>query len=156
MRNPLLSLLAVAGSGIALAPAAVAHHSQSEFDSRLAVNIEGKVSKLDWRSPHARLIVDVVNAKGETEQWDFELASPTTLMRRGWTRNSLQVGDKVAVTGARARNFPLIAYARSIRDGAGKPLFTGVTEIYEPESLIPKPPAPAAPNGAAPKAPEKK
>jgi hypothetical protein len=149
MRNRLLSLLAMAGSGIALAPVAVAHHSQSEFDSRLVVNIEGKVARLDWRSPHARLIVDVVNAKGETEQWDFELPSPTTMMRRGWTRNSLQPGDKVTVNASRARNFPLIGYARSIKDAGGKPMFTGVTEIYEPESLIPKPAAPAAGPGPA-------
>jgi hypothetical protein len=150
MRIRLFGLLAMVSTGLALAPVAVAHHSQSEFDFRQVVNIEGKVSRLDWRSPHARLIVDVVNASGETEQWDFELPSPTTLMRRGWTRNSLKPGDKVAVNGARARNFPLIGYARSVKDAGGKPLFTGITEIHEPESLMPKPPAPAAGSGPAP------
>ena len=29
--------------------------------------------------------------------WEFELGSPNTLMRSGWTRNSLKVGDEVIV-----------------------------------------------------------
>jgi hypothetical protein len=132
--------LAFAGISLALGTAALAHHSQSEFDFRLNVEVEGKVTRLEWKSPHARLYVDVVNKDGVTENWNFELASPTTLMRRGWKRDSLKPGEQVKVTGARARNFPTIAYARSIRDGSGKPLFTGVTKIYEPEPVA----APAA------------
>lgn len=147
-------LLAIAGAGVLLAHAAQGHHSQSEFDFRLGVDVEGKVTKLDWRSPHARLYVDVVDDKGQTVSWDFELPSPTTLMRRGWKRDSLKPGETVKVTGARARNFPNIAYARTVRDAAGKPLFTGVTEIHEPEptSAPASPPSvPATP--AAPAAP---
>ena len=115
-----------------------AHHSQSEFDFKQIVDIEGKVSRVDWRSPHARLYVDVLNEKGETVTWDFELPSPTTLMRRGWKRDSLKFGDHVKVNGARARNFPNIGYARTIKTADGKALFTGVTQIYEPESALPK------------------
>ena len=128
--------LLLAGAGLALAlPAAVsAHHSQSEFDFNAIVTVEGNVTELSWKSPHARLYVDVVNEKGEVENWNFELPSPTTLMRRGWTRKSLQPGDKVTVTAARARDFPTIAYARSIRDGNGEPMFTGVTEVVEPQA----------------------
>jgi DNA/RNA endonuclease YhcR with UshA esterase domain len=116
-----------------VAGAAVAHHSQSEFDFKNKVQVEGKVTQLDWRSPHARLYLDVVNAEGETENWDFELPSPTTLMRRGWTRQAMKPGDHVTVTGVRARNFPTIGYAVTIRDAKGQALFTGNTQIYEPE-----------------------
>src|SRR5215469_15959785 len=130
MLNRLSRWLTIAA--LALAPAAWAHHSQSEFDSRLIVEVEGKVTRLDWRSPHARLYVDVVDEKGEVVSWDFELPSPVTLMRRGWKRDSLKPGDHVKVKGARARNFPTIAYANTIRDASGNPLFTGVTQIYEP------------------------
>lgn len=140
MSKPMLALVVAATSlGLGLGGAVLAHHSQSEFDFRMPVTIEGQVARVDWRSPHARLYVDAVNSKGETEHWDFELPSPTTLMRRGWKRDSLKPGDKVTVNGARARNFPTIGYARSIRDAAGNPLFTGVTEIHEPETTIPKP-----------------
>lgn len=136
-----LRLLAAAGMTLMLGGVALAHHSQSEFDFKLNVDVEGKVTKLEWKSPHARLYVDVVNKEGKTENWNFELPSPTTLMRRGWTRNSIKTGDFVKVNAARARNFPTIAYARNIKDKDGKPFFTGVTQIYEPEPVE----VPAAP-----------
>jgi len=119
---------------LALVAAASAHHSQSEFDLRGKVDVEGTVTKVDWRSPHAWIYVDVTDDKGQKVNWSFELPSPTTLMRRGWTRDSLKPGDRVKVAGAPARNHPAIAIATSIRDGNGKPLFTGTTQIYEPEA----------------------
>jgi len=125
-----ISRLLIAAT-LALVPPAWAHHSQSEFDSKLVAEVEGKVTQLDWRSPHARLYVDVVDEKGKVVTWNFELPSPVTLMRRGWKRTSLKPGDHVKVKASRARNFPTIAYANVIRDANGNPLFTGVTKIYE-------------------------
>jgi hypothetical protein len=118
---------------LALVPAAWAHHSQSEYDLRGKVEVEGTVTKVEWRSPHAWVYLDVTNDKGEKVNWSFELPSPVTLMRRGWTRDSLKPGDRVKVAGAPAKNFPAIAIANSIRDGNDKPLFTGITKTYEPE-----------------------
>jgi len=119
---------------LALAPTAWAHHSQSEFDLRAKVEVEGTVTKVDWRSPHAWVYVDVTDDKGQKVNWSFELPSPTTLMRRGWARDSLKPGDRIRVAGAPARNHPAIAIATSIKDGNGKPFFTGTTPIVEPES----------------------
>ena len=129
----------VAGLVFAMASAAWAHHSQSEFDFNSVVEVEGNVTTLDWRSPHARLYVDVIDGQGKVANWNFEMPSPMTLMRRGWKRNSLKPGDHVTVKGARARHFPDIAYLIVIRDATGKPLFTGVTQIYEPDSEPKKP-----------------
>jgi hypothetical protein len=77
--------------------------------------------------------VDVINDKGEKVNWHFELPSPNTLMRRGWTRDSLKFGDHVKVTGSPARNYADIAVATTVKDGNGKALFTGITDVYEPE-----------------------
>jgi DNA/RNA endonuclease YhcR with UshA esterase domain len=134
MNSRPFSLLMLVGVSLAVAPAVRAHHSQSEFDLRAKIEVEGTVTKLEWKSPHGRLYLDVKNAKGEIENWNFELPSPNTLMRRGWTRDTLKTGDHVTVGGAPARNFPTIAIATSIKDASGKPLFTGTTQIYEPES----------------------
>jgi hypothetical protein len=119
---------------LALVPGARAHHSQSEYDLRGKVEVEGTVTKVEWRSPHAWIYVDVVDDKGQKVNWSFELPSPTTLMRRGWTRDSLKPGDRIKVAGAPARNFPAIAIANSIKDSSGKAFFTGVTQIYEPDA----------------------
>lgn len=119
---------------LALVPGVSAHHSQSEYDLRAKVDVAGVVTRVDWRSPHAWVYVDVTNDKGEKVNWGFELPSPTTLMRRGWTRDSLKPGDRVSVSAAPARNFPAIAIANFIRDGNGKAVFTGTTQIHEPEA----------------------
>ena len=134
MKKRLLSPLSLCRLCVALAPAAWAHHSQSEYDSRAKVDVEGTVTQLEWKSPHAWVYMDVTNDKGEKVNWSFELPSPVTLMRRGWTRDSLKPGDRITVSGARAKNFPTIAIANTIRDASGKPVFTGVTKIYEPEA----------------------
>ena len=126
-------LAACAGLWLALSPAVWAHHSQSEYDLRGKVEVEGAVTKVEWRSPHAWIYVDVTSDKGETVNWSFELPSPVTLMRRGWTRDSVKPGDRVKVTAAPAKNFPTIAIANFIRDDKGKPLFTGTTQIYDVE-----------------------
>jgi hypothetical protein len=57
--------------------------------------------------------------------WDFELPSPVTLMRRGWPRTALAVGDKVTVTGAPAREHERIAIATGVVDASGRRLFSG-------------------------------
>lgn len=119
------------GAALAFAPAAQSHHSQSEFDLRSTVAIEGTVTKVEWKSPHARLYVDVKDENGEVVSWDLELPSPNTLMRRGWKRDSLKPGDYVQVAASPARNFPAIGIATSIKDGDGKPLFTGTTPVYD-------------------------
>ena len=132
MNHRLSHLSVFVGLCLALAPAAWAHHSQSEYDLRAKVEVEGTVTKVEWRSPHVWVYVDVTGDKGQQVNWSFELPSPVTLMRRGWTRDSLKPGDRVTVSGAPARNFPAIAIANSIRDGNGKPMFTGTTQVYEP------------------------
>jgi hypothetical protein len=119
---------------LAMVSVAWAHHSQSEYDLRSKVEVEGTVTKVEWKSPHVWVYVDVTDAKGQKVNWSFELPSPVTLMRRGWTRDSLKVGEHIKVGGAPAKNFPVIAIANSIRDSSGKPLFTGTTQVYDPEA----------------------
>jgi hypothetical protein len=113
---------------IALASVTSAHHSQSEYELRAKVEVEGTVTEVQWRSPHAWIQVDVVDAKGQKVNWSFELPSPVTLMRRGWTRDSLKPGDRITISGAPAREHPATAIAKSIKDASGKPLFTGITQ----------------------------
>jgi hypothetical protein len=123
---------AIIGLCLTMAPAAWAHHSQSEYDLRAKVDVAGTVTKVEWKSPHVWVYVDVNDDRGQAVNWSFELPSPVTLMRRGWTRDSLKAGDRVSVSGAPARNFPTIAIANSIKDSTGKAMFTGTTQVNEP------------------------
>ena len=108
-----------------------AHHSQSEFNSAETVELEGVVTELVWKSPHAWIYMDVLGEVGEVVNWGFELPSPTTLMRRGWSRKSLLPGDQITVTGAPARNHAGIGLARTVRDAEGNGVFTGITDVNE-------------------------
>jgi hypothetical protein len=84
---------------------AAAHHSfRTEFDSNQPIEVTGTVTKVEWMNPHARFYVDVEQDDGTVVNWDFELASPNILFRRGWRKDSVVPGDKVTVRAFRARH----------------------------------------------------
>ena len=89
-----------------LVASTVAHHSISaEFDSSKSVTLSGIVSNVDWMNPHTYVFVDVNDpTAGKLRTWACELASPTELARRGFTRGSLKVGMSVRVIGTRAKD----------------------------------------------------
>jgi Family of unknown function (DUF6152) len=115
---------AITAVSVLLAFPAAAHHSGAAFDRNLPVEVSGTVAQVDWLSPHARLHVAVKDEAGASIAWDFELPSPVTLMRRGWARTALKIGDPVTVTGIRARDFPHIAIATGVTDANGRRLFS--------------------------------
>ena len=121
----LFALAAIIGLISAAVPA-VAHHSfAAEFDRAKPVTITGKVTKVEWANPHARFYIDAKDDKGTVNNWDFELSSPNGLMRRGWTRNSLKIGDTITVTGWAAKNAPHVANASAVTLSDGKKVFAG-------------------------------
>jgi uncharacterized protein DUF6152 len=74
-----------------------AHHSFAAFDITAQKTITGTVHKVDWTNPHIWLWIDVPNDKGSADTYGFEGMSPNFLARRGWTRTTLKVGDKITV-----------------------------------------------------------
>ena len=115
-----------AGLGLAMASTlALSHHSfRAEFDSNQPVEVTGTVTKVEWTNPHARFYVDVEQENGEVVNWDFELASPNSLFRRGWSRHSLNPGDVVTVKAVRARNAPHVANTTSVTLSNGERVFS--------------------------------
>jgi hypothetical protein len=131
--KPVWLLSALAAGTMLAAGAASAHHSfAAEFDRALPITVTGTVTKVEWMNPHARFYVDAKDEAGKTVNWDFELASPNGLMRRGWNRNSMKIGDTVTVTGHRAKNNPLVGNASTVTMADGKRLFAGSSIENEP------------------------
>ena len=92
-----------------------AHHSFSAvFDDQAPVKLQGTVTKLEWMNPHIWFYIDVKNERDGVAKWQCEGANPNTLLRQGWTRDSLKVGAMVDVEGWRARNGTNTCNARSV------------------------------------------
>lgn len=113
------------------APAVVAHHSfAAEFDASKSFKLTGLVTKVEWQNPHTFFYIDVTDAAtAKVTNWAMELGSPNGLMRAGWTRNTLKVGDIVAVEGSLARSGEPLGNARVvILSSTGKRLFAASSE----------------------------
>jgi hypothetical protein len=120
----------LAGIGLAVTPL-VAHHAfTAQYDADQPVEFTGIVAKVEWMNPHAYFYVNVEDeATGELIYWAAEMGSPTSLMRRGWNRNSMKIGDVVTVEGSRAKDGSALMNARSIvLSNSGRRLFAGSSE----------------------------
>ena len=110
-----------------------AHHSFSgEFDANKPVKLTGTVTKIEWMNPHAYFFIDVKDEQtGNTINWAIELGSPNGLVRLGWSRNAMKIGDMVVVEGSLGRVKPNLANARSVTlSSTGQKLGAASSETY--------------------------
>lgn len=97
---------------MALGGTLAAHHSfDAEYDSGKPITITGVVTKLDWANPHAYVYLDSKTAGGEVKRYRIEMGPPYALVRGGWKRDTLKIGDTVTVENA--------ALAKDGSDSAG-------------------------------------
>ena len=114
MRVGLMALVAGV-SVVAAVPLVHAHHSfAAEFDANKPVTLTGAVTSVEWMNPHAYFYMDVKDEMGKLANWALEMGSINGLMRAGWTRNTLKVGDVVTVEGGRDKNGKNLANARVV------------------------------------------
>jgi len=77
-----------------------AHHSYAaEFDRNNPTTIEGIVTEVWFRNPHVRYYINVVDENGEEAIWDTRGLSPVKLVRQGWTKDTIKVGDRITMHG---------------------------------------------------------
>jgi hypothetical protein len=109
-------------------PAAAHHSASAEFDLTKKIKITGALSKLDWVNPHTIFYMEVTE-NGNKATWSWELPSPNQLMRAGWTRNSMKLGDVITVEGIHARDGSNHGMAMAVTmTSTGKQLFAGKAE----------------------------
>ena len=76
-----------------------AHHSFfAEFSSQMG-EVEGEVVEIFYQNPHAHYYIKTINADGEEEIWDAHGQNIRRMLRFGWKRNTLKLGDKVKIMG---------------------------------------------------------
>jgi hypothetical protein len=104
----------------------LAHHSfAAEYDANKPIKITGVVTKMEWMNPHARFYVDVKGSDGKMTSWNFELGAIPVLLKQGWRKDSLKVGDQVTVEGSLAKDGSKSANARSVLLADGHRVFAG-------------------------------
>jgi len=121
----LSALASVALLTVAAAPLAAHHSFAAEYDANKPVTLHGSVTRVEWTNPHARFYIDVKESDGSVTSWNLELASPNVLVRQGWTRSSLKIGDEITVSGSMAKDGSKMANARNVTLASGKRVFAG-------------------------------
>ena len=119
---------------LTMASAAVqAHHSfAAEFDANQPVTLKGTVVRMDWINPHSWIHLDVKNTDGSVTRWMVEGGTPNTLVRRGFTKASLQPGTEITVEGFRAKNGANRANGADLILPDGRRLFMGSSGTGSP------------------------
>ena len=110
---------------LAAMPLAAHYAFAVEFDAKKPVKLKGIVTKMEWINPHAWIHIDVKKADGSVEEWMIEAGTPNTLLRRGFTKDSLKVGTEVVVDGYQSKDGSLRANGRDITLPNGQTLFLG-------------------------------
>jgi len=103
-RSLVRSVLAIAAV-LAMSAAVRAHHSFSAaFDENNPVSVTGVMAEIRIENPHSWFFVNVTDETGKVTRWGFEGNTPTSLLRAGYKRDAVKVGDKVTIKGSRARD----------------------------------------------------
>jgi hydrogenase maturation factor len=129
-RSFALASMMAAGVGVATLIAgawpAMAHHSFIIYEATRKMTLEGTVKSFQWTNPHCEIVILALPPDGAAAQeWTIETAGPGVLTRAGWTRQSLNIGDRVRVEFS------------PLRDGSHGGGLTSVTLIDTGQILVP-------------------
>ena len=115
-------------------PRAHAHHAfAAEFDANQPITLRGTVTRVEWINPHTWIHIDVKDTDGKVVEWMIEGGTPNTLLRRGFTKNSLKAGTELTVEGYRAKDGTNRANGRDLILPTGQRLFLGSAGTGAPE-----------------------
>jgi Family of unknown function (DUF6152) len=129
MKGAALALLLI----LAARPVSAHHAFAAEFDAKKPVKLRGTVTKMEWINPHAWIHIDVKKSDGSVEEWMIEAGTPNTLLRRGFTKDSLKAGTEVFVDGYQSKDGSLRANGRDITLPNGQTLFLGSSAPDAPD-----------------------
>jgi hypothetical protein len=120
-KNGLSISLAAAALALISVPA-LAHHGNAAYDEKNPITIKGTVTEFAWTNPHVQIYLDVKDDKGNVAHWSVETFSPGKLVRAGWTKESVKVGDVVSINLVPARNGAPVGFLHKLVLPNGKVL----------------------------------
>ncbi len=108
-----------------------AHHGGAVYDEDQSLTVRGAVTKFEFINPHVLIYIAVTDEEGNVVEWSGELTSPNRLarMERGstaaWSKDILQPGDEITLSGNPARNGAPSLRLRTVIDSHGVALVGG-------------------------------
>lgn len=135
IRAPLnIILVASAMLAVLAIPGARAHHAfGAEFDPNRPLVLRGPITKVQWVNPHAWIHMEVTNEDGTKEEWMVEGGTPNTLLRRGLTKQTLQIGTVIVVDGYQSKDRSRRANGRDVTFTDGRKIFMGSSGTGAPK-----------------------
>ncbi len=107
------------------APVSAHHAFAAEFDASSPIELRGTVVRMEWVNPHTWIHIDVEQPDGSQQRWMIEGGPPTSLLRRGFTKESLLAGTELYVDGFQAKDGSQKANGRDVTFADGSKLFLG-------------------------------
>src|SRR6516162_6468564 len=134
-----MSALLIAGAALLTGLPAWAHHAfAQEFDEKRPIKLQGTVTKWEVINPHSWIHLDVKAPDGAVTNWMIEGGSPNILLRRGFTKQSLEAGAEIIVEGYQAKTGDNRANGSNITFKDGKRLFIGGSSPDAPPERPPQ------------------
>ena len=120
MKSVLMAAAFAIGVFAATAPVLAHHAFAAEFDRDKPVTLVGKVTKIEWVNPHTWIHMEVTDKSGKSVVWRVEGGAPNALMRRGWNRNSIKIGEAITVEGFLAKDGSPTANGSQVKTADGR------------------------------------
>ena len=131
MIRKVISVALVAAGLLLIVSGASAHHGGAAYDSSETITVTGAVTKFDFINPHVLIYIAVTNEDGDVVEWSGELTTPIRLARMGgegsvqWSKDILQPGDEITLSGNPARSGAPSLRLRRVIDSHGVALIGG-------------------------------
>ena len=113
---------------------AYAHHGAGRYDMRTNVELDGKLTRLDFVNPHSYVYFDVVDKDGKVTAMKCEMRSATTLRRSGWSPDMFKPGVSIKVSGHPHRDDPTACTVETLTLG-DKPTLERYQQLSEAKSV---------------------
>ena len=97
------------------APLALAHHGAGSFELSKTIQLEGKLTRIDFINPHSWLYFENTDANGKVIRYRCEMRSAHVLRRSGWSEEMFPIGKQVSIGASPDRADPNSCYLQTIK-----------------------------------------